>query len=335
MPNQEHKSVESTVDGFFDKLDAPETTQETAPEVAQPETPGTEVEAAPGNVPAKTSNAPETPEDFSGVPKGFQNHPAWQKREAKLKEAEERLKQYETEKASLFNLLDDPLVYRKYLKNQGLSEEQIKAYFREQGIEEEKEAPVFTQAEKNDLAESICKKLGWDMARLNPEQATYLKDQVKLSEAIFEEKLKGIEAKFESRLKPLEGLRAKTENQQKMEADFHNVEKMAREEFAEQFKSDPDYFKKVIEPAMHQVLDYYDAKKLPNPDVQTLYEKATRLLFKEQIEAKGRQEVRDEKKGNARPLTPGNNIPAVKNAVKGKNVSETIDNVLNSVGFKG
>lgn len=332
----EPKTVDGTIDEFLAKRNesnASETT-DTATEPAQAETTETDDTGASGNVPAKTSNAPESAEDFTNMPKGFANHPAWMKREAKLKEAEEKLKRFEADNSSYSKLLDDPAVYKKYLMAKGYSEEAIKTHFREKGIQDEAPKAGNLPA-KGELDEAICAKLGWDINRLNADQRVYLKDQVRLTEALLEEKMGAFERKLDERIKPYEDMRLANEQSKKLNSDFRQVAQMAQEEFSAEYAKDPAYFKKVIEPAMDKILDDYDAKHLPYPDAVSLYEKATRQLLRENLSARGRQEVRDEKKLNARPLVPGSNPTNGAGIPKGQSVSETIDKFMAARGQRG
>lgn len=321
-PNEQPKqTVNDTMDNFFASKDGGDeqpqenAVPETAEEVSQPEA---------GGEPAKQTPTDE-PTDKN---KGFANHPAWQEREAKLKEATNKIKELERSSSVYSKLLDDPSVYKKYLEAQGFDRETIERSMREKGFVEERPKAVAQTPQAQDIADNICKKLGWDVSRLNTEQKAYINDQISLIKAVAEDMLGNT---LNDRLKPMEEYLGQVNVQQKMSSEFDKVKAEAKAEF-------PDLdWENDIEPAMSKYMDDLDAKdprKTISIDPQTLYERATRQLLKEKKIADGRQEERNDLKKNARGLTPRPSPRGVSNQFKGKSPRETADNFLDSIGIK-
>ncbi len=329
-PEQEPKqTVSDTIDSFFAKNDA--TGGEEQPQDnAQPETEQPVETPEDGSDPVKTPST-ESPDSFKGVDKGFANHPKWIEREQKLKEAEAKATQFET---NLSRLLDDPLVYKKYLETQGYSKEEISQAMAQRGFVEEQKPSMAPAAQ--DIAEATCKKLGWDISRLNGEQKAYINDQIRLIQAVAEDLFGKAQANFEQRLKPLEGFVQQGQIVAQINKEYSDVVDTARNEFPEIIKT-PEDFEKIIKPAMDALLDELDAKdpqKNISIDARTLYERATRQLLKEKKLSEERQEVREGLKKNAKPLMPRTPIPVGDRKDKGKSARETANAFLNSIGVK-
>lgn len=321
-PNIEPKqSVDDTINKFFDS-DANAGSEQ--PQDAQPETVEQDVQPEAGGEPAKETPTDEQP----GKDKGFAQHPAWAEREAKLKEANAKIKDLERSSSVYAKLLDDPSVYKKYLEAQGFDKETIERSMREKGFTEAKPQATPQAPQAQDIAESICKKLNWDVSRLNTEQRAYINDQISLIQAVSEEYFgKAIN----DRLKPMEDYLGQVTVHNKLSSEYDKAKTEAKNEF-------PDLdWEKDIEPAMKKYLDELDEKdpkKTISIDPVTLYEKATRQLLKEKKTSEARQEVRNDLKKNARGLTPRPSTRPQSNSFKGKSAKETADNFLDSIGVK-
>lgn len=324
----EHKepgTVDETMDKFFASQDAPAAEaqpEESSPQNVQPAE-GTEG----GSDPQKTLSTPPA-DEYKGVPEGFRNHPSWMAREAKLKEAREKAEELERSNSVYSKLLDDPLVYKKFLEAQGFDKETVENAMREKGFEvEPQQAPPQAPAAQ-DIASDICKELGWDISRLNAEQKAYINDQISLIQKVAE---KYIGKTLDSRLKPMESYLQSVEQQKRISTDYDKAKAEAKQEF-------PDLdWEKDIEPAMARYLDELD-KKDPKGTIRidaiTLYERATRTLLKEKRVSEERQEARDTLRQNSRPLQPRAPFQKNQGDLKGKTVKETADKFLDSVGMK-
>ena len=283
------------------------------PQESSPETPETAPKVEAVTDTEKTDSTPEDASEFKGLPEGFNNHPAWQKREIKLKEAMRKAEEFESKLKEYSPLLGDPQVYKRHLELQGYSENKIRELMREKGFE------VSEPKSQQDMVELMCSKLGWDSGSLNTEQKAYLKDQISLIQAVAEhisgEKVKKFEERF-----------SEMDTRSKVERDYDEAKKLAKEEFP---NLDWD---KDIEPAMQKYLDGLD-KRQPI-DLISLYEKATRQILRERQVSKERQEDRNALKKDARPLKPGATPPAPNPKLKGKDVRETVDLYMKETGWR-
>ena len=331
MDNEPKKTVDQTADEFFNKLDGA-TDGEQQPE-SSPATEQSVETSEDGSDPAKTPST-ESADSYKGADKGFASHPAWIERENKLKEAQAKLEQSSGE---LARLLDDPRIYKKYLESKGYQPAQVAHEMARRGfkVEDAAEQRGLDKETKRSIAEAACEKLGWNINALTPEQRAYINDHVALTEQVIEAKLGET---LDKRLAPIEGFLRDTQNAERDRVEFEEVKKAAMAEFPEEFKKDPQYWSKVIEPAMNAYLDELDKKdpqRRQRIDWQTLYERSTRQILKEKRTAEESQEARDGAKKNARPLVPGASIPTTKKSeLKGKTVGETADKFLDSIGFK-
>lgn len=301
------ESIDSMVDKAF----------EAQPQESSPESVPTDVKPEAVTDTDKTESTAETSE-FDGLPKGFANHPAWQKREQKLKEAAERAKQLESQLGSYTGLLGDPAIYKRHLEMQGYSENKIRELMHDKGFQ------VNDPKQNQDMVELMCQKLGWDSGSLNAEQKSYLKDQISLIQAVSEhiagEKVK----KYEDRFNEMD-------TRTQIQRDYEEAKKVAKEEFPE---LDWD---KEIEPAMQKYINDLEAKDPHSKtrlDMITLYEKATRQILRERRVLKERQEARNEVKKDLRPLKPGATPATSQPNLKGKNVSETVDKWFQEKGWR-
>jgi len=268
-----------------------------APSQPQESSPATEQPSAAKpaeSVPAQTQSVQPTDD------KGFASHPKWIEREEKYKEAREQLRRVEQREAQLLKLLDDSK------KSQGSQQPQDKV-----------------QA----LAQKVCAKNGWNMASLNPEQLAYVQDSVRLALGVMEEN----STMFDDRFKPLEEMSKRMEMQERLTTDERMVKGIAAEEF-------PNHkWEEHIQPLIAKWLkemDEKDPERKQQFTYEDIYYRATRPLIKEIQESKGRQEVRDTVKQNARPLGRG---PATKSSEpvgKKKSFDETLDGILDANGVK-
>lgn len=249
-----------------------------------------------GSDPAKTPSTTEESAD-----KGFASHPAWIEREQKYKEARELLKAEQDKAQKLSRLLDD-----------------LKA----------KAEPKQETNQARSIAERVCSKLGWDITRLNPEQKDYINDQVSLTMAILEERVGSM---LDERLKPMEQMSQEYQMQRQFQTEDLQVREIARQEF-------PNVkFDEVIKPAISKYLAELDEKD-PDRTIQLSYEdiyyRATRNLLRELNESKGRQEVRDANKANARPLGKAPSTNVAPQPVKGLKPHELVESIFDKVTGK-
>jgi len=213
----------------------------------------------------KTQDQPQKPE----IDKGFANHPAWQEREAKLKEAREALAAKEAEAKRYAQLLDE---FQKRQTTQ-------------QGSQKE--------ATAQSIAEKACKKLGWDISRLNQEQQAYIKDHVDLTMAAVEDYVKDT---LDKRLAPFEQSNRAWEAQQ--------LQQKAEARWGELAKED-GLDVKLVQTAINNYcleLDKRDPERTIQLSDEDLYFRATRQLLRERETSQTRQEARTTVKANARPL---------------------------------
>lgn len=239
------------------------------PEVSSPETEQqAETVDSTGEV-QKTQGQPLPSESD----KGFASHPAWQAREAKLKEAREALQAKEAEAQRYAKLLDE---LQKQRQTQPSSE--------------------VKQAQALSIAEQVCKLKNWDINRLNPEQRAIIEDQIELALGVFEIQSKQQQAELDKRLAPLEQARIKLEQEQVMAQAESRWESLSKEDGL-----DP----KVVTEAINRYcleLDKTDPEKTLKLTDEDLYYRATRPLLREKEVSQARQEVRNTVKANARPL---------------------------------
>ena len=337
--DQGKKSVGDSVDEFFDanesaqESNSPETTQTATPDENVSDTVKTEESSEQADLESDKNQQSVPYQRFQDVNKKSIE------REQKLKETEAKLKELEASSSVYSRLLDDPGIYKKFLEAQGFRPEEVARAMADKGFQTPQTGPAaptgLDDKTKRSIAEAACEKLGWNIKSLTPEQQAYIRDQVALTEQVFDLKLK--EA-LDARLGPLEGFVKENEAAKKLQSGYEEAKKLAREEFKDEFQKNPQYWEKVIEPAMHKYLDDLDKRDPRNTikiDPDALYEKATRQILKERRFAQESQEARDVAKKNARPLQPGPSQPGQKtNNLKGKNVGETVDKFLESAGWK-
>lgn len=246
------------------------------------------------------------------------------------KEARELLKAKEAEADRYSKLLDDPEVYAKWLKSQGYSEQHIAQALREKGFE----APKAEKVQPNEtnqaiaIAERACKKLGWDITRLNDEQKAYINDSVSLTMAIIEESVRPM---IDERVGSIESVSNEWVQQKQFNQDEIEVKGLASSEF-------PGVdFDKVIKPAISKFLvelDEKDPKRTIKLSYEDIYYRATRPLLRELNESKGRQEVRDANKANLRPLGTAPTSKTGEPSSKGKSARDEAEKFLDNLSVR-
>lgn len=246
----------------------------------------------------KTQEAVQKPE----TDKGFANHPAWQEREAKLKEAREALQAKQAEADRYAKLLDE-LQKRQTTSAEG------------------------KQAQALSIAERACKRKGWDITRLSPEQRDIVNDQVELMMGVIEERETEQKVEMDKRFAPLEQAQARWEQEQAMAKAESKWSSLAGED-----KLDV----KVVQEAINKYcleLDKTDPQRQIKLSDEDLYYRATRPLLREKEVSQARQEARNDVKANARPLgkTPGTAVKSGPQTNK-KNEDEYMDELLNKHG---
>lgn len=313
--SNERLSTDDIVENYFKDKSEPSEQKDESQEASSPE------KSEPVDTDGSVSDTPKTDKaeseaDFEGTPKGFASHPAWQKRETKLKDT---LKELDDSKSQLSQLLDDPLVYKRSLERQGKTQEEIIHEMQKKGMDVSNIMPQASQA-KQDVFDQICEREGWDKNRLEDGQKSYLTD---IFRAMDNHSRELIKSEISKEIGPIqEHMRyekALTDNR----TQYNNLKERAKQEFHDL------NWEKDIEPAMSKYLDKIEEidPKGENmrPSITELYERATRQILIDQVKAKGSQEVRDKKKINSTPLRPGANSLSVEKPLKGKNVRETTD----------
>lgn len=271
----------------------------------------------------KTQESVEQPE----TDKGFASHPAWQAREAKLKEAREAL-QAEQQKAAQFSkLLDDPTVYEKWLKSQGFSEQQVRQAMQAKGMSVEAPKQANMEAQAQSIAEKACKKLGWDITRLNAEQRAYIQDHVDLTMAAVSDY---VQAELDKRLGPMEQMTQEYSAQKQMSQEEAQVKELSAKEF-------PNLKWEDIQQAITKYcneLDQKDPQRTMKFTYEDLYYRATRPLLRELEISKGRQEARDAVKQNAKPLGRGPSTVTNDAPTKPKSAYDFLEKRLDEMGVR-
>lgn len=291
----------------------------------QESSPATEEQAVTPEAVSDTVKTQST-EQQPDTDKGFASHPAWQAREAKLKEAREQLQAEQTKAQQLSKLLDDPTVYSKWLKSQGFSDQQVAQAMRERGMQvPQQRSDAGKEATALSIAEKACKKLNWDISRLNEEQRAYIKDHVDLTMAAVEDYVK---TEMDKRMGPMEEMNREYSAQKQMTQEESQVKEISAKEF-------PNLKWDDIQSAITKYcneLDQKDPQRTLKFTYEDLYYRATRPLLRELEVSKGRQEARDAVKANARPLGAG--VTSKTNDAPGKKKSfdDILDGVLDSNG---
>lgn len=323
--NEPKEGLQESAEKLYDKLTTPEQEQ---PQESSPETEQPTEQPEGGSDPHKT-HSKATPEDYKGVDGGFRDHPAWKERESKLKEVTENLKQKELEAQRYSKLLDDPEVYAKWLKQQGYSDAHIAEAMREKGFstpQTKAEESKANQAQA--IAERACANLGWDITRLNAEQKSYIQDTVSLTMAIIKETVSPM---IDQRFGPLEEMRNEMSQQRQFNQEELAVMELAKTEFPEAG------WEEVIKPAIAKFLkemDEKDPKREIKMSYEDIYYRATRPLLRELETLKGRQEVRNTNKQNARPLGTAPSSKTVNPAQKGRSAREEAESFLDAQGVR-
>ena len=322
MPNENEpkEGLQETAEKFYDELTKAPGEQ---PPASSPETEQPNTQPEGGSDPLKTQGKAAEPED-----KGFASHPKWIEREEKLKEAREALKTKDAEIERYSKLLDDPEIYAKWLKSQGYSDEKVQEALREKGFDTGAKQNGDKGNQAQAIAERACAKLGWDINKLDADQKAYIQDSVNLTMAIIQE---AVGPMIENRVAPHEQMFSEMSMQKQFNADELAVQKLAKDEFPE-----ADW-EKVIKPAISKFLaelDEKDPKRTIKLTYEDIYYRATRPLLKELTQSKGRQEVRDTNKKNARPIGNGPATRTGEPAQKGRSAREEAEAYLDEKGIR-
>lgn len=319
MENEkEVKSLHESAEELYDKLtSAPDVAQETnSPENIKADEPvQDEANSVKTGTPVAEPVAEKVPDS---VP-----YKRFQEINQKHKEASELLKAKEAEAQRYSKLLDDPDVYAKWLEQQGYSKQHIQQALRDKGFEPKPEKVASQETNQAvAIAERACKKLGWDINRLNDEQKAYINDSVSLTMAIIEESVRPM---IDERVGSIESVSQEWIQQKQFNQEELQVKSLAKEEFP-----DAD-FEKVIKPAISKYLaelDEKDPKRTIKLTYEDIYYRATRPLLREINESKGRQEVRNVNKQNLRPIGAGPSSKTGEPSSKGRSAREEAEAFL-------
>ncbi len=318
MGTEPNTDKAESVGEIFDKLTAGEQPQESSPVTEQVET-----------QPEGGSDPLTTPSKVESADKGFASHPVWIERENKYKEAKELLKQRDSEREQYSKLLDDPQVYAVWLKQQGYSDAHIRQALADKGYQtpqNQQETDKSNQAIA--IAEKACKELGWDINRLDEQQKSYINDSVNLTMKVIEQTIGPM---LDKRFGPIEQMSNEMNQQKQFQTDDARVRSISQEEF-------PGIsWEEVIQPAISKFLkelDIKDPKRTEKMSYDDMYYRATRPLLREFEVSKGRQEVRDMNKRNARPLGTGVSSKAGEPAAKGKDPRQELESILDAKGIR-
>ncbi|MCP4557325.1 MAG: hypothetical protein GY836_18115, partial [Herbaspirillum sp.] len=203
-------------------------------------------------------------------------HPAWQKREQKLKEATDKAEKSEKEVSKYKEMLRDPVIYRRHLEKEGYSESKVNDLMREAGHPVTSPDHLET---KEDIVERMCKQEGWNPKDLDASQNSQIKDLFGAVHRLIKSEMS---AGIKSEVAPIKEKFDDVERQAQFSQDYESVKKLAKNEF-------PEFdFDKEIEPAMISYLDMLDKKdperthKIPPEQV---YKEATRTLLMDKAKA--------------------------------------------------
>jgi len=303
------KAVDSVVDGHFDRGAA-------APEASSPQTSAPEPKDEGGSDPLKTPSNPAaggekvTPgKEFGPVP-----YDKFQEAIRKRQEAERQLQNFSS-------LLDDPEVFKRYLERQGYSKDEIREEMRSRGM------AVHEPGQAKSIYDRVMERVYGDRAHaLKPEEAAEIRNIVALIEAASREIA-------DETTRPLKGFVESKQREEAVDAELSEAEEAAKEDGID--------FEKEAIPGMQLLLkemqDRDPRYRRNPPSAMFLYNAAARRILKEKTVLRGRQEARDEKKGNARPLSPQvTGKPAEpKKHVKTADIDAEIDAQLDAMGYRG
>lgn len=253
--------------------------------------------------PASTGEVHKTQEQVQKpeTDKGFANHPAWQEREAKLKETREQLEQERATAKRYASLLDE------LQKKQSAASSQPK------------------EQQAQSIAEKACQKLGWNISKLNEEQRAYIQDHVELTMAAVTDY---VGEELDKRLGPMEQARQRWEAEQAMKSAESRWATLSSEDGL-----DP----KVVQEAINRFcvdLDKTDPERKQQFSDEDLYFRATRQLLRERDNTKVRQEARDGVKVNARPLGKAPATPVASEGGKKPPLHEFLGAQLDARGVR-
>ena len=323
-PNKfdEDKAIEEASESIVGDEQPQVPEKESSPETVEPDK-----KEEGGSDPQKTPSTPEeseeTVEPEPEIDKGFSDNPKWQKLLRERNEAREERDKFERSNASYSQLLNDPEIYQKHLKRQGLSEFEIEREMKAKGFP--------TDNAKGELStfDAVNKKLNYKLDGMKPEEVQYLRDLNANTEAV-------VEHLIAKRIAPLQSAIQNREEIARVDQGISQAKKIAETEGIEW---------KVAEVAMRNTLTTLDSDRthdLPrNSQGQVmitpvhLYQMSTRQVLIERSNKSQSQQERDERKKNARPLLPGATIPSkAKGEFEDMSEDEISDKFLAGVGYK-
>lgn len=308
--------MDATQDPKQDPIDAAFQAVETESGKAQP-TPGQgeqvqntqTVEG--GSDPLKT---PSTPEAVQKEDVGFASHPKWIERENKLKEAQKRAMDYERRLREMSSFLG--------------SEDALKAYLDKQGFELKRR-----NAQQASLFEAIAQKKGWNLQGMDAEQRKQLEDLVDVIDSAAQTRF---DALMQERLTPFNQTIQHIQAKESVTQDLESARALA-EKYGVSFDE-------VVSPKLSAHLDELDGQD-PRFSKKVSATEFTREFLldylREQSKLNSNQEKRDEKRKDAKPVTPANapTVPQTKSKVPmysrdPKGFDAAIDRAMDELGVR-
>ena len=312
-------NIDATIDKEVDAL-LDGAGKDTAQESSPVETPK-EIQPEGGADPLKTESKVVEPGQETAQERGNVPYDKFQKAIHERQEAERRLKERESELSRFNDLLNDPDIFQRHLKRQGYSDFEIRNKMQERGM------PLNDGKTAQSVYDRVVGKLYGDKVRtLSPDDAQELKNTISLIEAVTREAL-GEE------VGPLKSYVGQSERQAQLDRDLDEV--------AEAAKVDEIDFEKEGIPAMQLVLKEMQEKnpalRRTPPQAMHLYLEASKRILKDRIKASQSQEVRDVKKGVAKPLVNGNapiQVKEKKVLKTERDIDAALDLEMDRLGFK-
>lgn len=316
---EKEPNIEATIDKEVDALldgAGKDTTQESSPV----ETPK-ETQPEGGSDPLKTQSKVEEPGQDTAQERGNVPYDKFQKAIHERQEAERQLKDKMSELGRLNVLLDDPDIFKRYLKRQGYSDFEIRNEMQKRGM------PLDEAKTAQSVYDRVVNKLYGDrVGVLKPEEASELRNTIALIEAVTREAL-GEE------VGPLKNYVGQTERQAAVDRELDEVEEAA--------KADEIDFDKEAIPAMQLILkemqDRNPALLRTPPKAMHLYLEASKRILKDKLKATASQEARDVKKVLAKPLVNGNapiQVKEKKVLKTERDIDSALDAEMDRLGFK-
>jgi hypothetical protein len=308
------QTIDESVDAFLNRgTGAPaESSPANTPTVATEEG-GSDPLKTP-STPSPAGKAPET--ELGPVP-----YDKFQEQVKRRQEIEKVLESERREREGLSSLLDDPDTLKRYLKRQGYTDFEVRQKLQERGM-------PYEDGQKEAVMDRVLKRMYGDkLDNLKPEDKQGIRETMAIVEAVTREII-GEE------VRPFKGFVDQRERESKVDAELSEAESMSKEDGID--------FDKEALPAMQIILDEL-YKVNPNfrknpPSATLLYEKAAKRIMRDRLQTGNRQEVRDAKKLNAKPLTPSAPIQPPKDRKPLKTEAELsaeIDRKLDELGYRG